>query len=79
MIRATTYCLHFFHDFSRSADRCRFYKRRCRFVYSPVCGTDGKTYPNHCQLRKVTCVSNGKVNMAHNGKCRKLIVLEFET
>ncbi|XP_061718665.1 serine protease inhibitor dipetalogastin-like [Cydia pomonella] len=40
----------------------------CFRNYAPVCGSDGKTYANHCVLG---CSSNSNpgLSMAHNGPC----------
>uniref|UniRef100_A0A7M5X3C1 Agrin-like n=1 Tax=Clytia hemisphaerica TaxID=252671 RepID=A0A7M5X3C1_9CNID len=35
----------------------------------PVCGTNNLTYSNRCQLKKAECEMNGRVKLAHNGKC----------
>ncbi|CAG5129432.1 unnamed protein product [Candidula unifasciata] len=39
----------------------------CTFIYLPVCGTDGVTYPNQCIFKSKTC--GGEVNVAHDGEC----------
>ncbi|KAI8772649.1 pancreatic secretory trypsin inhibitor [Biomphalaria glabrata] len=38
----------------------------CLDVYAPVCGTDGVTYSNGCELIKKTC---GRVQVSYNGQC----------
>lgn len=36
----------------------------CPYIWSPVCGDDGKTYPSLCSLQ---CVPG--VKFVHNGEC----------
>merc|ERR1712025_743426 len=46
--------------------------RGCRIIYSPVCGSDGKTYPNKCRLNKASCKSSHPIIIANKGKCKKV-------
>ena len=41
----------------------------CFRIYNPVCGSDGKTYPNKCELNVAKCKSGGSIHLVHQGKC----------
>ncbi|XP_072039204.1 uncharacterized protein [Amphiura filiformis] len=43
----------------------------CPTNYSPVCGTDGQTYTNQCQLEVEACTNNRQLTVAHTGSCPK--------
>jgi len=48
--------------------------KRCPKNYRPVCGSDGKTYPNLCVLKMVSCKDgNESLVVAHTGKCAKTV------
>lgn len=43
----------------------------CSLIYKPVCGTNGKTYPNKCAMGIARCNSNESISLLHNGFCSK--------
>ena len=44
-------------------------------VYSPVCGYDGKTYANICEMRSKSCNDQKNVLLAKEESCGKQIIV----
>ena len=44
----------------------------CTQQYDPICGSDGRTYPNRCALDKETCESNSQLSAIHAGNCEPI-------
>nr|XP_042902808.1 agrin-like [Parasteatoda tepidariorum] len=44
----------------------------CETVVKPVCGTDGHTYQNDCDLHRQSCLKRREVTLAYQGECGKL-------
>ena len=43
---------------------------KCPSEVQHVCGCDGKTYLNQCELEKQNCIDKTNIDIRHNGKCR---------
>lgn len=43
----------------------------CKPHKRPVCGSNGKTYRNHCELHRDACLTGLKVQVAHDGHCEE--------
>jgi coxsackievirus/adenovirus receptor len=46
---------------------------KCPRTTKRVCGSDGKTYVNECELRKQSCTTKTNIRVLHQGKCSKFI------
>ncbi|XP_041115296.1 follistatin-related protein 1b [Polyodon spathula] len=45
-------------------EQCKPHKR-------PVCGSNGKTYRNHCELHRDACLTGLKIQVSHDGHCEE--------
>merc|ERR1719494_1812379 len=43
--------------------------KMCTKIYMPVCGSDGTTYNNKCELENANCQSDVEITLAHDGRC----------
>ena len=50
----------------------------CPFVKNPVCGDNGETYANECQLRLASCKTKQPISVSSNGECGTLFFFSQE-
>ena len=64
-----------FDDTSLAVDGCDI---SCTADYSPVCGSDGKTYANQCILKAEACLQKTTITVTKAGKCLEGTRLKLE-
>lgn len=47
-----------------------FVLQSCKPHKRSVCGSNGKTYRNHCELHRDACLTGLKIQVAHDGHCQ---------
>ena len=51
----------------------------CPEIFAPVCGSDGKTYNNECELKVADCKNREEdITIAYKGECTYLINISIK-
>lgn len=45
-------------------------KESCPDHEKPVCGSNGITFPNHCELHRTSCLEGKKISIKYDGECK---------
>ena len=43
---------------------------RCFAVPKPVCGSDGQTYKDECEMKRTSCIKRQPISAVKQGECR---------
>ncbi|GAA6083681.1 follistatin-related protein 5 isoform X1 [Tachysurus ichikawai] len=55
-------------DYASGEGECQCLDR-CKPHYKPVCGSNGKFYPNHCELHRASCLAHERITIVHSEEC----------
>jgi coxsackievirus/adenovirus receptor len=47
-------------------------EKKCLSVTDPLCGSDGVTYGNTCELEKASCEQQKHITIENRGNCVKM-------
>jgi coxsackievirus/adenovirus receptor len=45
----------------------------CPDVYEPICGNDGVTYSNECEMRSTACRQRQNISVKFYGECDEIV------
>ena len=54
-------------------------EEKCSDTFTPVCGSDGATYTNECQLRATSCAAQKRIKVKWQGACSKWTLCLFKS